>query len=273
MIKNLFHSINFEIYKNLDNYLANIGKSETNELLTVIKEIETRNPSKTNSFDSLFNNKSKNVLRNSLLTESSNKSSSSIQSHSCRILVNPSSSSNNFQNILNSSVHHISCICNCSNPSQSHSHSLNRIHNIQSKKLKLPVKTLPEKDRKIFKLCEELNENSDFKINSDDNQNSESITNKNECSDFYYSKNPLVQPDYLDITIKRNFGEIIDALKNTIKQGESRLIEVERREIIQNEWSDIAMILDRILCVIFTISTLLTCLIIFLNSPYTFASF
>jgi hypothetical protein len=143
---------------------------------------------------------------------------------------------------------------------------------IVSKKLKIPIKTSQDNESKIFKLDDEKkNKKKDFQndINEmSNNQNNVSITKKNECPNCDNLENAIFQPYYLDIIIKKNFGEIIDIIKNTIKQSEMRLIKMERREIIQNEWSDIAMILDRLLCFFFTVSTILTCLIIFLNSPY-----
>lgn len=73
----------------------------------------------------------------------------------------------------------------------------------------------------------------------------------------------------LDTMIEQHFGEVIRSIKNTIHKGDLRRLDEERRQIIQNEWSDVAMILDRLLCYFFSISTLVTCALIFLNSPHS----
>jgi hypothetical protein len=76
----------------------------------------------------------------------------------------------------------------------------------------------------------------------------------------------------LDLVIQNNFSDIIQTIKNTIEKSEIRLRENEKREIIQNEWSDIAMILDRLLCYFFSVATLAICALIFLNSPHSLRS-
>ena len=86
------------------------------------------------------------------------------------------------------------------------------------------------------------------------------------------SKNSIIQQREFDLAIQKNFGDIIQTIKNTIDKSEVRLRESERREIIQNEWSDVAMILDRVLCCLFLILTIASCAIIFLSSPHTLAS-
>ena len=73
-------------------------------------------------------------------------------------------------------------------------------------------------------------------------------------------------------TIQKQFGDLIFLIKNSIEKSEVRLLESERREVIQNEWSDVAMILDRVLCCLFLILTIASCAIIFLSSPHTLAS-
>ena len=85
-------------------------------------------------------------------------------------------------------------------------------------------------------------------------------------------KTSYLQRGDLDSIIQNNFGEVIRTIKNTIDKSEKRLRESEKREVIQNEWSDVAMILDRLLCYFFSISTLATCALIFLNSPHSLRS-
>ena len=92
---------------------------------------------------------------------------------------------------------------------------------------------------------------------------------ENNCCSY---KINCVNGGNLDSVIQNNFGDIIRTIKNTIDKSEIRIRENEKREIIQNEWSDVAMILDRLLCYFFSISTLATCALIFLNSPHSLRS-
>ena len=257
----------------------NVENNNNNELLTVIKETETRNPSHANSTDNLYR-KSSNQNLGTIITESSNVS---LQLTQTPIGRDSSILSYQLKPSTNSPTHHISCICNCSNSSKSQ--SLNQTPIFQSKfsskKLRFSAKKASNSlenysKSKLFSLFTEPVDESHI-INKDSNddklthENNEPISDKNETTNFCCSckKSSSLQHDYLDVIIKKNFGEIIQLAKHTIKQGEMRLREMDRREIIQNEWSDIAMILDRLLCLFFSFSTIITCLIIFLNSPYT----
>ena len=170
--------------------------------------------------------------------------------------------------LITSPSHHISCMCNCSNSSQSQSVTETPIHQ--------PPKQITKKLRfsKLLDLEQRNNKALNFNggvIDEEDNpyefncQNSKGWFQNNNLN----SKNSIIQQREFDLAIQKNFGDIIQTIKNTIDKSEVRLRESERREIIQNEWSDVAMILDRLLCYFFSISTLLICFIIFLNSPHT----
>jgi hypothetical protein len=69
------------------------------------------------------------------------------------------------------------------------------------------------------------------------------------------------------------FGDVKNTIEDAIEKNEIRYLESERREIIKNEWSDVAMILDHFLCYFFSFLTIITCAAIFLSSPHTISSF
>ncbi len=71
----------------------------------------------------------------------------------------------------------------------------------------------------------------------------------------------------LERILSKQFNPLIICLVKTLKNNEKMFAEKENDEIIQSEWSDVAMIIDRILCYAFSIITLTSCVLIFNNSP------
>ena len=84
-------------------------------------------------------------------------------------------------------------------------------------------------------------------------------------------KNSNLRNEFFD-SVELYFGDIIENLRKSLKRNELLMQDQKRREALQNEWSDVARILDRILCYFFVISTLLVCVLIFLDSPHTMSS-
>ena len=72
----------------------------------------------------------------------------------------------------------------------------------------------------------------------------------------------------LDSIIQKHFGDIIKKISSTIEKTEMHAIERDQRKIVENEWSDFALILDRLLFLIFTSLTIISTLSIFFMSPY-----
>ena len=161
---------------------------------------------------------------------------------------------------INSPSPNITCICNCSTFSQTQSDVQTPLS--KSKYLTKAIPTLNSID--LQSINEQQKHKKAFSVPKIKNGNYfDTFQNINSC------KCRKVQRPDLDIAIQKHFGDIIQTIKNTIDKSEVRLRESERREIIQNEWSDVAMVLDRLLCYFFSISTLLICFIIFLNSPHS----
>ena len=105
--------------------------------------------------------------------------------------------------------------------------------------------------------------------------NSIRIGNKNERNEFINTdstKNKFVKQNDLENIFENYFGDLINTIENAIEKSEIRYLESERREIIKNEWSDVAMILDYFLCYFFSFLTIITCTSIFLSSPHTLSS-
>lgn len=63
--------------------------------------------------------------------------------------------------------------------------------------------------------------------------------------------------------------DVLTSLQNLLLLNELNYKEQERKQKLINEWHDLALVIDRILCYFFIISTLLVCTLVFLNSPYT----
>lgn len=70
--------------------------------------------------------------------------------------------------------------------------------------------------------------------------------------------------------LKKQFQPFIVNI-NKVQASREKQKELEtKREIIQNEWRDIAMISDQIICFTFSSMTIITCVFIFSNSPHIF---
>ena len=74
----------------------------------------------------------------------------------------------------------------------------------------------------------------------------------------------------IDRVLKRHFQPFIDNINKLQSQREKQKELEAKREIIQNEWRDIAMISDQIICFTFSTLTIITCVFIFSNSPHIF---
>ena len=80
-----------------------------------------------------------------------------------------------------------------------------------------------------------------------------------------------VMLEELDRVLSKQFGPLVDVLSKTIESSEKRLKERRSNEIIQDEWSDVAMISDHMLCYFFCLLTIASCILIFFNSPHVLA--
>ena len=72
----------------------------------------------------------------------------------------------------------------------------------------------------------------------------------------------------LEKVLNRQFNPLIATVLRIKEEFERKGIEKDHDELIKNEWRDVAMISDHIMCYIFSLMTITSCLIIFLNSPH-----
>lgn len=72
----------------------------------------------------------------------------------------------------------------------------------------------------------------------------------------------------LERILFRQFNHLINILSNTININNNKQKEKRRLGVIQNEWSNLAIILDQILCYLFVLLTLFSCFLIFFSSPH-----
>lgn len=76
----------------------------------------------------------------------------------------------------------------------------------------------------------------------------------------------------LEKLLQRQFNPLVHHVIRQVNNNEKRLEERERLEIIEREWSDVAMIFDHILCYLFCFITLTSTLLIFTNSPHVLSN-
>ena len=62
--------------------------------------------------------------------------------------------------------------------------------------------------------------------------------------------------------------QLLQRVSTAIEKNETRLEEQERREAIQLEWKQIALVCDRVLLLIFVITTAVATCVVLTASPY-----
>ena len=76
----------------------------------------------------------------------------------------------------------------------------------------------------------------------------------------------------LEAILEKQFSPLVKILMKTLEQNQSRQIEDEKFQMIQDEWGDVALVSDHFLCYFFPFLTFFTCFMIFIHSPHVFAS-
>ena len=76
----------------------------------------------------------------------------------------------------------------------------------------------------------------------------------------------------LEKILQRQFNPLVHHVIKQVNNNEKRLEAQERLEIIEREWSDVAMVFDHILCYLFCFITLTSTLLIFTNSPHVLSN-
>ena len=76
----------------------------------------------------------------------------------------------------------------------------------------------------------------------------------------------------LEQTLEKQFRPIVDMVVRTLDTNEKCLLEREKCKHIEDEWTDVAIICDHLLCFFFFIFTICACFLIFMESPHVFAS-
>ena len=69
--------------------------------------------------------------------------------------------------------------------------------------------------------------------------------------------------------LEKQFTPLVKNIIRIIERNEKNFQDKEKLEFIQNEWSDVSKICDHLMCFIFPLLTISTCLFIFLHSPHT----
>ena len=74
----------------------------------------------------------------------------------------------------------------------------------------------------------------------------------------------------LERVLNKQFDPLIKNLTRIQTDQDKQKCTTIRKEIIQNEWRDIAMISDQIISIVFSSITIIACVVIFSNSPHIF---
>ena len=76
----------------------------------------------------------------------------------------------------------------------------------------------------------------------------------------------------LEKILDKQFSPLVNIVLKKLDNNERYLIECEKYQYIQSEWTDVAIISDHFLCYFFCIFTVLTCFFIFFESPHIFSN-
>ncbi len=68
--------------------------------------------------------------------------------------------------------------------------------------------------------------------------------------------------------LESQFSEVIQSLMRSIEESERRVEEADKLKQVKEEWGDVAKVADHFLFYFFPSLTVLTCLVIFFNSPH-----
>jgi hypothetical protein len=126
----------------------------------------------------------------------------------------------------------------------------------------LSTSTLPIKQRSIQNLSPNYNGHSPHSCSSCKRSRRKSI-------DHAYNMEFLGE---LEKLLQRQFSPLVHHVIKQVKNNEKRLEDRERLEIIEREWSDVAMIFDHMLCYLFCFITLTSTFLIFTNSPHVLSN-
>ena len=88
------------------------------------------------------------------------------------------------------------------------------------------------------------------------------------CTPEQTSTNQFKLIHELEKLLHRQFNPLIATVLRIKDEFERKGTQKDNEELIKNEWRDVAMISDHIMCYIFSLMTITSCLIIFLNSPH-----
>ena len=106
--------------------------------------------------------------------------------------------------------------------------------------------------------------------------NSGNTCRKMVCAGNYGNQNLALLNSFdlvgeLEKILEKQFSPMVNSFMRIADRNERRAAEKDRLETIQNEWADVAMISDHILCYFFPLLTFTICTIIFFNSPHLFS--
>jgi hypothetical protein len=166
----------------------------------------------------------------------------------------------------------LDCVCNCSSLDLNiNENSSSNICNYQNND---NIETLSTNFN--FK---NTNKNRNFEIKNESflykkNSNEKDLNKKYACNQQNEKKkqNDTEFLKKLESILEKQFSPLVNILLITLEQNQNHKDQEEKLLKIQDEWSDVALVLDHVFCYFFPIITLLTCIIIFVNSPHVFSS-
>jgi hypothetical protein len=69
--------------------------------------------------------------------------------------------------------------------------------------------------------------------------------------------------------VERQFLQTLTKVQSTMEKNEFRLAEQDRRDVIKSEWQEVALVVDRVLLLVFVVSTLSITMAILLHAPHS----
>lgn len=159
------------------------------------------------------------------------------------------------------------CMCNCANDLR-HSQSNSKLFNREMTPIVSSTETFDNHPQSAVT----------FIANNDDSDSLCSLNTKVKNKLNNKQKEVVNSPSFkssiqsLDLIMEKHFGDVIKKINETIEKNKMHSIERDQRQIVENEWSDFALILDRLLFLSFTILTIGSTVLIFFMSPHLFTA-
>lgn len=98
---------------------------------------------------------------------------------------------------------------------------------------------------------------------------SERLTNSCRLNSNNTNSTTSTTANHGDYTVEQYFIRTLEKVYSTIEKNKQRLAEQDRREAIKRDWQQVALVVDRLLLVVFMVATLSITSAILLHAPHS----